>query len=46
MAVATDGDALAEARTWVARRLRFEHLLRSLEEQAGLDGGTVRRPHP
>jgi hypothetical protein len=44
IAVTTDGDALTEARTWVARQLRFEHLLRSLEQQAGLEGGDVRPP--
>lgn len=46
LAVATEHDATAEVRAWVARRLRFEHLLASLEREAGFRGETDRPPGP
>ena len=39
IAVATEPDAGAEVKAWVARRLRFEHLLASLEHKAGYRAG-------
>ena len=46
IAVATEPDASAEVKDWVARRLRFEHLLASLERKAGYRPGTDRSPLP
>jgi hypothetical protein len=46
LAVATEPDASAEVRAWVARRLRFEHLLASLERDAGYPTPTDRKPQP
>jgi len=42
LAVATDPDAGAQVKAWVARRLRFEHLLASLEREAGYRPGSDR----
>ena len=44
LAVATDPDSSAEVKAWVARRLRFEHLLASLEHKAGYRAGVDRSP--
>ena len=46
IAVATEPDASAEVKAWVARRLRFEHLLASLERDAGYAGPGDRPTQP
>jgi hypothetical protein len=46
LAGATDPDAAAEVKAWVARRLRFEHLLASLEHEAGYRAGADRSTRP
>ena len=46
LAVATDPDAAAEVKAWVARRLRFEHLLASLEQDAGYRTRSDRSTRP
>jgi hypothetical protein len=46
LAVATDPDTSAEVKAWVARRLRFEHLLESLEHKAGYRAGPDRPTLP
>jgi hypothetical protein len=46
LSVASEPEASAEVRAWVARRLRFEHLLASLEQKAGYRSGSDRSPQP